>query len=91
MYGYSTGAIQNCDAATANMAETMEQNVQGAVTKMYSALNGVGIAVFDKFKGWLLDAVNIFTKTLGDLKTDIGGGKLDTSLSNLAESFSYLF
>lgn len=83
-------AIKNCDGAAANMAETMEQNVSGAVTKMNSALEGVGIAVFDKFKGGLLDAVNIFTETLGDLKTDIDGGELDGSISNLAESFKNL-
>lgn len=85
-----TGAIQNCNGAAADMAETMEQNVQGAVTKMDSALEGVGIAVFDKFKGGLLDAVNIFTETLGDLKTDIDGGELDESIGNLAESFKHL-
>lgn len=83
-------AIKNCDGAAANMAETMEQNVQGAVTKMNSALEGVGIAVFDKFKGGLLDAVNIFTETLGDLKTDIDGGELDTSIDKLANSFKNL-
>lgn len=83
-------AIKNCDRAAANMAETMEQNVQGAVTKMNSALEGVGIAVFDKFKGGLLDAVNIFTETLGDLKSDIDDGDLDTSISNLADSFRNL-
>ena len=85
-----TGAIQNCDGAAANMAETMEQNVSGAVTKMNSALEGVGIAVYDKFKGGLLDAVNIFTETLSDLKTDIDGGELDESVGNLAESFKHL-
>lgn len=84
------GAIQNCDGAAAEMAETMEQNVSGAVTKMNSALEGVGIAVFDKFKGGLLDAVNIFTETLGDLKTDIDGGSLDKSIDNLADSFKNL-
>lgn len=85
-----TGAIQNCKGAAADMAETMEQNVRGAVTKMNSALEGVGIAVFDKFKGGLLDAVNIFTETLGDLKTDIDGGSLDKSIDNLADSFKNL-
>lgn len=84
------GAIQNCDGAAAEMAETMEQNVSGAVTKMNSALEGVGIAVFDKFKSGLLDAVNIFTETLGELESDIDGGSLDNSIENLADSFKEL-
>ncbi len=83
-------AIRNCKDAAKNMAETMEQNVQGAVTKMNSALEGVGISIYDKFKGGLLDAVNIFTETLGDLKTDIDGGELDTSIDKLANSFKNL-
>ena len=85
-----TEAIRNCDGAAANMAKTMGDNVQGAVTKMNSALESVGNAVYDKFKGGLLDAVNIFTETLGDLKTDIDGGELDDSIDNLAESFKNL-
>lgn len=83
-------AIRNCDGAAANMAETMERNVQGAVTKMNSALEGVGIAVFDKFKGGLLDAVNIFTDMLGDLKDDVDNGGLGESVEDLGESFKKL-
>ena len=85
-----TSAIQNCDGAAANMAETMENNVQGAVTKMNSALEGVGIAVYDKFKDGLLDAVNIFTETLGNLKNGIDGGELENSVGALANSFRNL-
>lgn len=83
-------AIRNCDGAAANMAETMEQNVQGAVTKMNSALEGVGIAVYDKFKDSLLDSVNIFTDMLGDLKDDVDNGGLGESVEDLGESFKKL-
>lgn len=85
-----TEAIRNCDGAAANMAETMGNNVQGAVTKMNSALEGVGVAVYDKFKGGLLDAVNIFTDMLGDLKEDVDDGGLGDSVENLSDSFRNL-
>lgn len=85
-----TDAIQNCDGAAANMAETMEQNVQGAVTKMNSALEAVGNEVYDKFKDSLLDTVNIFTDMLGDLKDDVENGGLGESIEDLGESFKKL-
>lgn len=85
-----TEAIKNCDGAAANMAETMGANVQGAVTKMNSALEGVGISMYDKFKGGLLDAVNVFTDMLGDLKGDIDDGGLGDSVEELGESFKNL-
>lgn len=85
-----TDAIKNCDGAAANMAETMEQNVQGAVTKMNSALEGVGISVYDKFKDSLLDSVNIFTEMLGDLKDDVDNGGLGESVEDLGASFKKL-
>lgn len=82
-----TSAIANCDGAAANMAETMQDNLQGAVTKFNSALEGVGIAVFDKFKDGLTDTVNIFTEAMSDLTDDIEVGGLGESMESLADSF----
>lgn len=82
-----TSAIANCDGAASSMAETMQDNVQGAITKFNSALEGVGIAVYDKFKDGLTDAVNIFTEAMSELTGDIENGGLDDSLESLADSF----
>ena len=83
-------AIQNCDGAAGDMAQTMQDNVPGAVTKMNSALESVGNAVYEKFKGGLLDAVNIFTEALTGLKDGIDGGELDQTISELSDSFKEL-
>lgn len=82
-----TAAIENCDGAASAMADTMQDNLQGAMTKFNSALEGVGVAVYDKFKGGLTDAVNIFTEAMNDISDSVEGGALDYSLSNLADSF----
>ena len=83
-----TAAIKNCDGAASAMADTMQDNLQGAVTKFNSALEGVGIAVYDKFKNGLTEAVNIFTDAMNDMRDSVeGGGALYYSLENLASSF----
>ena len=83
-----TSAIENCDGAASAMADTMQENVQGAVTKFNSALEGVGVAVYDKFKDGLADAVNIFTEALSEMTSDIdNNGELGRSFEDLADSF----
>lgn len=83
-----TSAIENCDGAASAMANTMQENVQGAVTKFNSALEGVGVAVYDKFKDGLADAVNIFTEALSEMTSDIdNNGELGRSFESLADSF----
>lgn len=83
-----TAAIENCNGAASAMADTMEQNVQGAVTKFNSALEGVGDAVYDKFKDGLKDAVNIFTECLSEMTSEINkNGELGQSFESLADSF----
>lgn len=81
-------AIDNCSGAAAAMAETMQENLSGAVTIFNSALEGVGIAVYDKFKGALTDTVNIFTECLSEMTDEIdNNGALGESIEDLAESF----
>ena len=81
-------AIDNCSGAASAMAETMQENLSGAVTIFNSALEGVGIAVYDKFKGALTDTVNIFTECLSEMTDEIdNNGALGESIEDLAESF----
>lgn len=82
------GAIENCDGAAANMAETMQDNVSGAVTKFNSALEGVGNAIYGNFSDGLRDAVNIFTECLSEMTDEIDrGGVLGQSFEELGNSF----
>ena len=81
-------AIDNCSGAASAMAETMQENLSGAVTIFNSALEGVGIAVYDKFKDALTDTVNIFTECLSEMTDEIdNNGALGESIEDLAESF----
>ncbi len=81
------GAIEDCKDAAANMADTMQDNVAGAVTQFNSALEGVGNAVYGKFKDGLLDTVNIFTECMSDLSESAETGTVGESIEELAGSF----
>ncbi len=81
------GAIENCDGAAASMAETMQENLAGQVTIFQSALEGLGISVYDKFGGALRDTVAIFTDCISDMTDSVEDGELDESISRLADSF----
>ncbi len=82
-----TYAIENCDGAAASMAQTMQDNLAGQVTIFQSALEGLGISVYDKFGGALREAVGIFTDCISDMTDSVEGGELDESISRLADSF----
>lgn len=81
------GAIENCDGAAAKMAETMQDNLAGKVTIFQSAIEGLGISVYDKFGGALRDVVDIFTDCISDMTDSVEDGELDESISHLADSF----
>lgn len=82
-----TYAIENCDGAAASMAKTMQENLAGQVTIFQSALEGLGISVYDKFSGALRDTVAIFTDCISDMTDSVEDGELDESISRLADSF----
>ena len=82
-----TYAIENCDGAAASMAKTMQENLAGQVTIFQSALEGLGISVYDKFGGALRDTVAIFTDCISDMTDSVEDGELDESISRLADSF----
>lgn len=83
------GAIENCDGATADMADTMQNNVSGAVTIMQSALEGLGIAVYDKFGEKLKDTLGDMTDVFSDITQRIENGDLDATFDRMAQSLGH--
>ena len=83
------GAIENCDGATADMADTMQNNVSGAVTIMQSALEGLGIAVYDKFGEKLKSTIGGLTDVFSNLTERIESGSLDAVFERMAQSLGH--
>lgn len=63
-------AIDNSDGSAEKMAETMQNNLQGKITILKSALEGVGIAAFEKFQKPLEDAVDKVTEAVSNFDLD---------------------
>lgn len=55
-------AINDCDGATAKMAETMQDNAKGSITEMKSALEGAGIKVFETLAPHITNFANKVTE-----------------------------
>ena len=89
-----SGAIENSDGAAKKTAKTMNTNLKGAITTLNSALEGMGIAIFEKFKEPLTKAVNTAATAIQNLIKAFNEGKLDKTLiaigSALAGVITYM-
>lgn len=85
-----SGYISNCAGAAAQMAETMDDNLAGDLTIMQSALEGLGIAVYQKFQEPFREAVQEVTGYIGDLTASMTDGELAGSVEKISQGFSDL-
>jgi len=82
-----SGYISDCDGAAADMAATMNDNLQGKVTILKSGLESLGIAAYEKFKTPLTNAVENITEVIGNLQNDLTDGSLSGALEKIATGF----
>lgn len=83
-----SGYIDNCSGAAADMASTMDDNLKGDLTIMQSALEGLGIAAYEKFQSPMRSAVQSVTEDIGTLSQSISGGELSESFDKLSKAAS---
>lgn len=82
-----SGYIANCDGAAANMAETMNDNLQGKMTILGSSLEGLGIQIYERLEGPLKTAADTAIESLGNIAESLNSGDLGGSIDKLAEAF----
>lgn len=85
-YQKLTAAINNADGTAQGMADTMNDNLPGAITILKSALEGLGIAVYENGSGKLKEFVEKITETVSKITEFVGAGGLDgliTGFQNL--------
>lgn len=80
------GAIESCGGASERMAQTMQDNAAGAVTIMKSALEGLGIAVYDHFGEGLTHFVEEVTDVFSRLTQSIEDGELNETFDKLGQN-----
>lgn len=79
-----SGYIDNCSGAAADMAKTMDDNLKGDLTIMQSALEGLGIAAYEKFQTPMRDAVQSVTEQISNLTQTVKSGKISDSFEKIA-------
>ena len=89
-YEKLTGAINNSDGAAKKMADTMNDNLKGKLTIMGSALEGIGLQIYEKLEGPLKNAAETALESLGNISKSLSGGELGASVDKLAEGFGSL-
>ena len=62
-----TRAIDNSNGAAKDMADTVQDNLEGSLTKFGSAAEGLGIAVYDAIKGPLTGLVDFGTAVISGI------------------------
>ena len=83
-YGQLFEALSNCDGAAEDTAKTMQKNLGGAMTAFGSAMEGLGIEVFEEFQEPLTEAVNIATEEISKLNSEMADGELGESVAKIA-------
>lgn len=82
-----SGYIADADGAAANMAETMNDNLQGKITVLSSSLEGLGIQVYERLEGPLKTAADTAIESLGNIAEELNNGNLGSSIDKLANAF----
>lgn len=79
-----TEAIHNSDGAAEKMADTMNDNLQGAITLAKSALESVQIALYEKVQEPMKDTV----KTVTSMSEDMNNSLAENGFNGLVISFA---
>lgn len=82
-YDNLAGAIANSTDAAENMANTMQDNLQGKLVILKSALEGVGISIYEKFEEPLKNAVEKVTEAVSNFDVDAAIEKIQRVLEIL--------
>lgn len=83
-------ALQNCDGYAKQMADTMQNNLQGKLTILDSALQALGESVYDVFSEDLKEGVDDATDAVSRLNDAVKKGDLNTSLKRISAAVNEL-
>ena len=79
-------SIDNSNGAAQRMADTMQDNLKGKITILKSALEGLGISVYDIFSDDLKEGVEAATDAIGRFQKSIDSGEMGASLNKLSKA-----
>ena len=80
------GSIENCNGAAKEMADVMQDNLKGKITILQSALEGLGISVYDVFSDDLKTGVEAATGAIDRLHDSVENGDIGVSLNKMSDA-----
>lgn len=81
-----SGYIRNSTGAAADMAETMNDNLKGKLTILGSALEGLGIEMYEEFEQPFKEATETAIKSVDTISYSLKNGKLSESMQTVARA-----
>ncbi len=79
--------LANADGAAKNMADTMNDNLQGDITIMNSALEGLGIKFYETFNDKLRETVKLGTSYIDEMSKALTEGGIEGAVEKIVEIF----
>lgn len=79
-------SIDNANGSAERMAATMQDNLKGKITILHSALEGLGISIYDVFSDDLKRGVEGATDAIGRLQDSVENGSIGVSLNKMSEA-----
>lgn len=76
-----SGAINDCNGSAAEMAEIMQDNLQGQITILQSGLEGLGVSLYEAMQGTAKDVVKEAQGMVQQLQDAFNAGGLDGLVS----------
>ena len=80
-----TASIYDCDGAAAQMAETMNDNLEGQITILKSGLEGLGISLYEEMEKPCKDIVKEAQNMVQELQNAFNDGGLDGLVTKTGE------
>ena len=79
-----SGYIRDSAGAAEDMAKTMNDNLKGKLTILGSALEGLGIEMYEEFQQPLKEAAETAIKSVDSISASLKNGKLSESMASVA-------
>lgn len=84
------GAIANCSGTAQDMADTMNDTVDGQITLLKSKVEGIMVRIFDRSAGSMRKAIDTASKALDKVDWDAVGEKVGQFFEKLANGFDWI-
>ena len=85
-----TESYRNCDGAAQEAADTMQDNLAGAVEQLKGSAETLGIAFYDSVSTPLKDAAQAATESVNQITTAFNNGGIEAAVAEAGNQFASL-